>query len=76
MHNDHDSLPLTPAQALPGRSQAMIITPQHAVNGHALYGVPAGMEEALFAMGCFWGLSAYSGNSLVYIAPPLATAVA
>ena len=56
MHNDHDSLPLTPAQALPGRSQAMIITPQHAVNGHALYGVPAGMEEALFAMGCFWGV--------------------
>ncbi|AOV98095.1 peptide-methionine (S)-S-oxide reductase [Edwardsiella hoshinae] len=56
MHNAHDALPLAPTQALPGRSQAMMINPLHAVNGHARYGVPRGMEEALFAMGCFWGV--------------------
>lgn len=28
----------------------------HALNGHSLHEVPAGMEVALFAMGCFWGV--------------------
>lgn len=29
---------------------------QHAVNGHSLTDVPDGMEVAIFAMGCFWGV--------------------
>lgn len=28
----------------------------HAVNGHSMTNVPDGMEIALFAMGCFWGV--------------------
>ncbi|EKS7792655.1 peptide-methionine (S)-S-oxide reductase MsrA [Edwardsiella piscicida] len=55
-HNDSTPAPLTPAQALPGRTQAMSLSGTHALNGHDMYALPAGMEEALFAMGCFWGV--------------------
>lgn len=50
-------LPLpTAAEALPGRSQAMPVLPTHFVNGHALMPpFPDGLEEAVFALGCFWG---------------------
>jgi peptide-methionine (S)-S-oxide reductase len=42
--------------ALPGRSQRMPVPAAHAVNGHLLEPpFPAGLEQAVFAMGCFWG---------------------
>ena len=44
------------AEALPGRSQAVTISGTHFVNGHSLQPpFPAGLEQAMFAMGCFWG---------------------
>lgn len=46
----------SPAQALPGRDQAMVIAGRHAVNGHTLIEPFApGLHKALFGMGCFWG---------------------
>ena len=46
----------TAANALPGRAEKMAFNPTHFVNGHPLTGpFPAGLEEAVFGMGCFWG---------------------
>jgi peptide-methionine (S)-S-oxide reductase len=46
----------TAAQALPGRAQAIPTASHHFINGHALKGpYPAGLETALFGLGCFWG---------------------
>ena len=43
-------------QALPGRSQPMPVSGRHAVNGRStIPPFPEGLEEALFALGCFWG---------------------
>jgi peptide-methionine (S)-S-oxide reductase len=45
-----------PAQALPGRAQAMPVTEKHFVNGRALVPpFPEGMEQVQFGLGCFWG---------------------
>jgi len=47
-----------PAQgdALPGRATAMKVREVHFVNGHRIVPpFPAGLSEALFALGCFWG---------------------
>ena len=44
------------ADALPGRNTPMPVATLHAVNGHSMTNVPAGMEVALFAMGRFWGV--------------------
>mgnify|MGYP001193118667 CR=1 FL=1 len=45
-----------PEEALPGRSAAMPIPERHFVNGNPLAGpYPAGMQKALFGLGCFWG---------------------
>ena len=45
-----------PADALPGREQTMPVPERHFVNGHSLTPpLPAGMEQALFGLGCFWG---------------------
>ena len=45
-----------PDQALPGRSTAMPIPDEHFVNGHPIAPpFPAGLEQAVFGMGCFWG---------------------
>ena len=42
--------------AMPGREEAMEITPTHVVLGTSLKGPwPAGLEVIYFAMGCFWG---------------------
>ena len=48
---------LLPAQStLPGRSQPMDVPAKHFVNGHPLKApFPAGMQQAVFGMGCFWG---------------------
>ncbi len=46
----------TPEEALPGRSEAMPIPAKHFVNGNPLKGsFPAGIETAVFGLGCFWG---------------------
>jgi len=44
------------AEALPGRSEKMFVPGQHAVNGAPLEApFPAGLEQAVFGLGCFWG---------------------
>jgi peptide-methionine (S)-S-oxide reductase len=46
----------TAAEALPGRADPIPTARTHFVNGHALKGpYPAGMESAVFGLGCFWG---------------------
>ena len=43
-------------EALPGRSQKMKVPAAHFVNGHRLEPpFPTGLDQAIFAMGCFWG---------------------
>ena len=43
-------------QTLPGRDAELPVPDRHFVNGHALKGpFPAGMQQAVFGMGCFWG---------------------
>jgi len=44
------------SDALPGRNTPMPVASLHAVNEHSMSHVPEGMEIALFAMGCFWGV--------------------
>jgi peptide-methionine (S)-S-oxide reductase len=45
-----------PAAALPGRGQEMSVPTRHAVLDAPLKGpFPAGIETAVFGMGCFWG---------------------
>jgi peptide-methionine (S)-S-oxide reductase len=47
----------TAAEALPGRSAAIPTADRHFVNGRALKGpYPEGSEQAVFGMGCFWGV--------------------
>src|SRR5262245_50985325 len=46
----------TAAEALPGRSAPIPTAERHFVNGHQLKPpYPNGLEQAVFAMGCFWG---------------------
>jgi peptide-methionine (S)-S-oxide reductase len=43
-------------EALPGRAQAIPTATSHFVNGHNLKPpYPQGLEQAVFALGCFWG---------------------
>ena len=43
-------------EALPGRSQEMPVPAKHFVNFHPIKEpFPAGLEKAVFGMGCFWG---------------------
>ena len=52
----HKSEMVTAERALPGRPAAMSVPPVHFVNGHPLQPpFPEGMQQAVFAMGCFWG---------------------
>jgi peptide-methionine (S)-S-oxide reductase len=45
-----------PEQALPGRDDRMPVPPAHFVNGNPLEPpFAAGLETAVFALGCFWG---------------------
>jgi peptide-methionine (S)-S-oxide reductase len=45
-----------PGEALPGRAERMPLPPRHAVLGHPLAPpFPAGHEQAVFGLGCFWG---------------------
>ncbi len=44
------------AQALPGRPETMPVAERHFVNGNRMTPpFPAGLELAVFGMGCFWG---------------------
>jgi peptide-methionine (S)-S-oxide reductase len=44
------------ADALPGRAAKMPVPDAHFVNGHPLKPpFPAGLETAIFGLGCFWG---------------------
>ena len=45
-----------PGEALPGRTGAMPVPAKHYINGHPLKPpFPAGLETAIFGLGCFWG---------------------
>ena len=45
------------AEALPGRSAPIATAETHFLSGLPLKSpVPAGMAEAMFGMGCFWGV--------------------
>jgi len=45
-----------PDQALPGHAEAMDVPDTHFVNGNRITPpFPAGLEQAVFGMGCFWG---------------------
>ncbi len=49
-----------PNEALPGRMEKMRVPVKHFVNGHPLEPpYPAGMDLALFGLGCFWGAEKY-----------------
>ena len=44
------------AEALPGRAKPILTAASHFVNGHGLQPpYPAGLEQAVFGLGCFWG---------------------
>ncbi len=43
-------------RGLPGRDEVMSVAAAHVVLSHPLQGpFPAGMQMAMFGMGCFWG---------------------
>ncbi len=48
---------VTPQAALPGRDTAIPTAEMHFLSGRPLTrDVPDGMQEAMFGMGCFWGV--------------------
>jgi peptide-methionine (S)-S-oxide reductase len=52
----HKAEMVTEDRALPGRSETMPVPDTHFVNGHPLVApFPAGLQQAVFGMGCFWG---------------------
>jgi peptide-methionine (S)-S-oxide reductase len=45
-----------PADALPGRSDPLVVPNTHFVNGHVIQPpFPDGFDQAVFGLGCFWG---------------------
>jgi peptide-methionine (S)-S-oxide reductase len=47
---------ISPERALQGRSASLAISETHFVNGNRIVPpFPAGLERALFGLGCFWG---------------------
>ncbi|MGL4486310.1 MAG: peptide-methionine (S)-S-oxide reductase MsrA [Yersinia sp. (in: enterobacteria)] len=56
MQNYDKNAVIDAANALPGRLTSIPVATLHVVNSHAMTHVPEGMEVAIFAMGCFWGV--------------------
>jgi len=47
---------VTPAEALPGRAEPLVVAPKHTVLGSTMVPPwPEGAEVAVVALGCFWG---------------------
>ena len=47
---------LPASQTIPGREEALEVPDKHFANGHPLKPpFPAGMQQAVFGLGCFWG---------------------
>jgi peptide-methionine (S)-S-oxide reductase len=56
MFGRHKSQMISPEDALSGSSVEMPVPTRHYVNGNPLSPpFPAGLEQAVFGMGCFWG---------------------
>lgn len=57
MFGAHKKAQMIPAaSALPGRQQKMPVPETHFINGNRIVPpFPAHMEQAIFALGCFWG---------------------
>ena len=56
LFGSHKSRPVTPDEALRGRSEAMRVPARHEVLGGPIAPpYPAGTQVAEFALGCFWG---------------------
>ena len=54
--NDHEVKMPSKSEALPGRADRMPVPARHFVHKTPLVGpFPAGMDTAMFGMGCFWG---------------------
>src|SRR3954453_8448517 len=52
----HKTQMIDPADALPGRDQAMPVPERHDVLGTPISPpFPEGLEQAVFGLGCFWG---------------------
>ncbi|HSZ13430.1 MAG TPA: peptide-methionine (S)-S-oxide reductase MsrA [Solirubrobacteraceae bacterium] len=52
----HKATMVEPSAALPGRSEPVRVPERHDVLGTPLHGpFPAGVDTAIFGMGCFWG---------------------
>ncbi|AGB80726.1 methionine-S-sulfoxide reductase [Serratia sp. FGI94] len=56
MQNTDKSCLVDQANALPGRATPVPVAALNVVTQHSMTEVPAGMEVAIFAMGCFWGV--------------------
>lgn len=56
MQNFDKTAVIDAANALPGRLTPMPVATLHVVSHHSMTHIPEGMEVALFAMGCFWGV--------------------
>nr|WP_208757962.1 peptide-methionine (S)-S-oxide reductase MsrA [Yersinia aleksiciae] len=56
VQNFDKSAVIDAANALPGRLTPMPVATLHVVNGHSMTHIPEGMDVAIFAMGCFWGV--------------------
>ena len=47
---------LPPNSTIPGRAEKLAVPEKHAVNGNRILPpFPAGLEQAVFGLGCFWG---------------------
>jgi peptide-methionine (S)-S-oxide reductase len=54
--SSHKTRPVSAAQAMSGRAEAMPVTAAHRVSGRRMTPpYPDGFETAIFGMGCFWG---------------------
>ena len=59
---------ISPEQALPGRDEVMPVHDQHFVNGRRIkLPFSESLQQVVFGMGCFWGLSDYFGSCQGYM---------